>query len=364
MSVETWAPGRVNLMGDHTDYNDGLCLPMAIHLGTHVSVKPLAEPVLVISSAQRPGEMVSVPIADLVPGCHAGWAAYVAGTAWSLGVTKTGHGYRIDVNGDVPLGAGLSSSASLEAAVAVALLSSSGSVMPPREIARACQRAENEFVGVPTGAMDQVAAVMGEAGSALLFDVQADTVAPAPLDALLHGATLLVVDSGVGHELASTEYAQRRSDCGRAAALLGTSSLREVTDLPAALAALDDDALRARVRHVVTENSRVVDFVRAVQEGDLSSAGRLMVASHESLRDDFQVSCVELDSIVEVALSLGVSGARMTGGGFGGSAVLLVGRGRTEELALGLRAGMAARGLSAPRAVLEVHPARGARVVR
>ena len=325
------SPGRVNLIGEHTDYNDGFVLPLALTSGTQVDAAPREDRVLRISSAQRRDDPVLVRLDGLAPGAVDGWAAYVAGTAWALeerGVVLPGADLLVD--GSVPRGAGLSSSASLECATAGALLALADARMELRDVALAAQHAENDFVGMPCGVMDQFASTFARAGHLLLLDTRSLEVRHIPFDLDAVGLSLLVVDTRAPHRLVDGEYAARRADCERAARLLGVAALRDVVDLDAALDRLDDEVLRRRVRHVVTENRRVLDVVALLEAGDVRAAGPLMTASHVSLRDDYEVSCRELDLVVGTALDSGALGARMTGGGFGGSAIALVEADRLE----------------------------------
>jgi galactokinase len=317
--------GRVNLIGEHTDYNDGFVLPLALTRATTVSAAARDDRVLRVVSAQRRDDPVSIALDGLAPGDVEGWAAYVAGTAWALqarGVALPGADLLVD--GTVPRGAGLSSSASLECATAGALLALAGETLPLRDVALLAQQAENDFVGMPCGVMDQFAATHAHAGHLLLLDTRSLEVQHIPFDLPSVGLALLVVDTKAPHQLVDGEYAERRSSCERAARILGLPALRDVTDLDAALAALDDDLLRRRVRHVVTENGRVLDVVNLLLAGDVRGIGPSLTASHLSLRDDYEVSCRELDLAVDTALAEGALGARMTGGGFGGSAIALV----------------------------------------
>jgi len=317
--------GRVNLIGEHTDYNDGFVLPLALTRATTVRAAARDDRILRVGSVQRRDDPVTVSLEGLEPGDVEGWAAYVAGTAWALqsrGVALPGADLLVD--GTVPRGAGLSSSASLECATAGALLALAGATLPLRDVALLAQQAENDFVGMPCGVMDQFAATHARAGHLLLLDTRSLEVQHIPFDLPSVGLALLVVDTKAPHQLVDGEYAERRSSCERAARLLGLPALRDVTDLEAALAALDDDLLRRRVRHVVTENGRVLDVVALLRAGDVRGIGPALTASHISLRDDYEVSCRELDLVVDTALAEGALGARMTGGGFGGSAIALV----------------------------------------
>jgi galactokinase len=354
----------VNIIGEHTDYNDGLVLPMAIDLGATATVTATAQSGLHLSSAQFPGEQVSVAWEDLAPGVVDGWAAYPAGAVWAIRQVAEPDvvGLRVQLDSDVPLGAGLSSSAAIECSVGAAVAALWGLDLPRRELARLAQRAENEFVGVPTGSMDQVASAMGQEGHALLYDVRKDVVELVPVAMDAAGLTFIVIDTGSRHALVDGGYADRRSSCERGAALLGVPSLRDIEDLDKALSAVAEPTLKARVRHVVTENTRVAAAVQAMRGGDFGRLGLLMNESHASLRDDFDVSCDELDAAVEAALSAGALGARMTGGGFGGSAIALVRQAEVGVVAVAVREVFAARSWSAPR-IRSVHPAAGARVL-
>jgi galactokinase len=304
------APGRVNLIGDHTDHSGGLVLPMAIDLGTRVSGTPGGDRV-VLTSADEAGT-ADLPLAGADPATvEPPWARYVAGVVAEVAPAT---GFRGHVRTDLPVGAGLSSSAALEVAVALAL----GFEGPPLDLARACQRAEQRASGVPCGVMDQLASAAGVAGSALLIDCTTMEIAPVPLPP---GLDVVVVHSGQQRRLAASAYAERRAECEAAAAEVGP--LRDAGE--ADVAGLADPVLRRRARHVVTENGRVRAFAAALAAGDAARAGALMVDSHRSLRDDFEVSTPALDALVAALASTpGVHGARLTGAGFGGCAVALV----------------------------------------
>jgi galactokinase len=359
----TWfSPGRVNLIGEHTDYNDGFVLPFALAQGVTVRGAARADGVLEVRSAQAPGRPLSTGVADLAPGAVTGWAAYPAGVAWAL--RAAGHqvgGATLDIDSDLPQGAGLSSSAALECAVALALCDLSGLDVPRPELARIAQRAENEFVGMPCGIMDQSAALLCTAGNALLLDCRSGLSAQVPL--VMDGLTLLVIDTRAAHELVGGEYAARRTACEEAAAALGVPALRDVKDLADALARLDDDVLRRRVRHVVTENHRVeaaVGLLRAgARPGNLAEIGALLTASHLSLRNQFEVSWPEADVAVEAATRAGARGGRMIGGGFGGSVIVLVPDDRLAAVRQEVSTAYAARGWTAP-SFLSATPGAGA----
>ena len=307
-----FAPGRVNLIGDHTDYTGGLAMPMALEWGTTVEVTPGGTRVHLTSSEEPEPAVVDLDVAD-PRAVSPAWARYVAGV---VAVVRPPQGATGTVSTTLPVGAGLSSSASLEVAVALAL----GFDGPPMELALACQRAEHLASGVPSGVMDQLASVLGRRGHALLIDFASLEVVPVPVPG---GVDVVVVHSGQARALAGSAYAERRAQCEAAAEVVGP--LREATldDL----ARLDDDLLRRRARHVVTENQRVLDFADALRAGDLEGAGRLMAASHASLAADFEVSTAALDALVaELSAAPGVYGARLTGAGFGGCAVALADR--------------------------------------
>ena len=303
------APGRVNLIGDHTDYTGGFVLPMAVHLATTVELVPDGDRVLLVSQ-QEPEPAIVLLDVDEPDTVEPDWARYVAGVVAELRPVAGGRGR---VTTTLPVGAGLSSSAALTVAVALAL----GFEGTPLELARLCRRAEQRASGVPCGIMDQLASAAGVAGHALLIDCGSETVTPV---ALPDGAEVVAVHSGVPRRLAGSAYARRRSDCEQAERLLGP--LRQAT--VAAADGLDDARLRRRARHVVTENQRVLAMVEALRAGDLAEAGELMVDSHVSLRDHFEVSTPELDQLVEqLRATRGVYGARLTGAGFGGCVVAL-----------------------------------------
>ncbi len=325
------APGRVNLIGEHTDYNDGLCLPIALPQRTMVAARPRSDGRLVLSSLQDPARY-ELDLVEVGPGVPRGWGAYAAGVPWALG--RAGHpvgGLDVVVDGRVPLGAGLSSSAALECAVAVACSDLFGLDLTAddearRRLAAACVQAENVVARAPTGGMDQSAALRSTARHALLLDCRDDSTEQVPFDPSRHRITLLVMDTRAKHSLVDGQYAERRRSCEQAARSLGVASLREVpaADLPETLAPLGDAVVRRRARHVVTEIQRVREAVAALRADDLDGFGRLLDASHTSMRDDFEISSPELDLAVDTAREQGALGARMTGGGFGGSAIALV----------------------------------------
>lgn len=356
-AVVASAPGRVNLIGEHTDYNGGLVLPFAIDSRATVAASPRRDGRFRVVSAQRPDEPVETGDAPV-----SGWAGYVVGAAWAL--SRRGHqvgGFDLAVDSTVPAGAGLSSSAALECAATLAMTAIAGHELAPAELARTAQLAENEYVGVPCGLMDQMAAAACRAGSVLFFDVGADRVTHIPFDPAAHGLAALVVDTRAHHSLADGEYAHRRATCERAAADLGVGTLREITGLTSALTVLTDPVARKRVRHVVTENERVRRTVAALAAGRVAEIGPELLASHVSLRDDFEVSCAELDVAVDVAMAAGAIGARLTGGGFGGSTINLVPVAALDTVTAAVREAFAARGFHQP-VFHQVNPAGGARL--
>ena len=354
------APGRANLMGEHTDYNDGYVLPFA--LGQGVTAAAAARPgrQLTLCSRQEPAAAVRIALDGLAPGQVTGWAAYPAGVAWAL--EAAGHpvpGACIAIDSDLPTGAGLSSSAALECATALALTElaqteraqteraqterartgraqtrraqtgRAGLTVPRRELAAIARRAENEFVGVPSGIMDQSASLLGQAGHALLLDCLTLDTSQVPFDPAAAGASLLLVNTRAKHDLVDGAYGRRRAECEEAARRLGIPSLRSLTT-PAEADQLADPVLRRRARHVVADNQRVLNVV-ALLSAPLGTPaeiyrdiGELLTESHASLRDDFEISWPEADATVAAALAAGAFGARMIGGGFGGSVLALV----------------------------------------
>ena len=319
------APGRVNLLGEHTDYNEGFVLPVAIDLSCLAAARRRDDGVLHIRSVQS-GAGQPLRLDDLDPHRIGGWSGYAAGTAWALqqqGITL--QGADVVVDSDVPPGAGLSSSAALECSVGLALSELAGAPADPTALALAGQRAEVEVVGAPVGVMDQMVSMHGKAGSAILLDCRSLEVRPVPLHLADSGLQLVVIDTRVAHAHATGSYAARRAACEQAAELLGVRALRDATleDVEGAAEVLGDERLR-RARHVVTENTRVQALADALSRGDLAPLGSLLAAGHASLRDDFEVSCSELDAAVDAALAAGAVAARMTGGGFGGSVVAFV----------------------------------------
>src|SRR5664279_541160 len=355
------APGRVNLIGEHTDYNEGWVLPFALPLGVTARATYRDDDVLRATSSEWP-DAIEVSLTNVKPGDATGWAAYVVGVAWSLrrAGLRVG-GADVHLSGDLPVGAGLSSSAAVECSVAGALAELYRCELPASELVRRCHEAENEFVGVPSGVLDQSASVLCRAGCALFLDARTLDSRQVPLALTEQGLTFLVIDTRAPHHLVEGEYAARREQCRQAAAVLGVPALRDIEDLEAALAALPDEVLRRRVRHVVTENARVLQAVAELESGSqVSRIGPLLTASHTSLRDDMQVSCVELDLAVKTALIAGAHGARMTGGGFGGSAIALVDQAHAVGVGSEIVAAFDQAGMREPHVFAAV-PSEGAR---
>jgi len=307
--VRAFAPGRVNLIGDHTDYTGGFAMPMAVEWGTTVEVERTGTRVELVSSEDPAPALVPIDVADPRTVAPA-WARYVAGV---VAVVRPAVGAVGTVSTTLPVGAGLSSSAALEVAVALAL----GFAGPALDLAKACQQAEHMASGVPSGLMDQLASVSGVDGHALLLDCRSLDLTPVPLPA---GVDVVVVHSGQARALVGSAYAERRAQCEAAAALIGPLRDAAVADVDR----LDAPLLRRRARHVVTENARVLDFAASLRAGDVAEAGRLMGASHASLAKNFDVSTPALDALVtELTAAPGVYGARLTGAGFGGCVVAL-----------------------------------------
>ena len=358
-ATEVWfAPGRANLMGEHTDYNEGFVLPFALAQGVTAAASGRDDDLLVLRSKQAPDDPVTVRLDSLAPGSVTGWAAYPAGVAWAL--RAAGHAVRgasLDVDSDLPAGAGVSSSAALECSVALALCSLSDAPVPRQALAAIARRAENEFVGAPTGIIDQSAALLCEQDHALLLDCGTLAATQVPFRPAAAGVSALVIDTRVTHSLVSGEYAARRGECEAAARLLGVPALGLVTDL-GVLDRLTDPLLRRRARHVITDSARARAIAAALQaagaEGGTAKRkiypfiGKLLVEGHASLRDDFEVSWREADVTVETAVAAGAYGAKMIGGGFGGSVLALVPTATAGAVRTAVTETFAARGWAPP----------------
>jgi galactokinase len=352
------APGRANLIGEHTDYNDGFVLPLAIdHRVTVAAARRAGDRLRLLSLEKGERELI---LSDIGPGRVEGWAGYVAGAVWSLareGVEVGG--LDLALTSDVPVGSGLSSSAAVECATVLATRDLYGGPGDPGRLALIGQRAENEIVGVPSGVMDQMASMACLAGHVLLLDTRSLVAEQVPFDLDAAGLTLLVIDTGVSHALADGAYAERRQACEEAARILELPALRDATEADVAAAAdLLGEVRHRRARHVVTENARVLEVVDRLRAGRLDAIGPLLTASHVSLRDDYEVSAPGLDTAVEAALRAGALGARMTGAGFGGCALALAPAVEVGAVTRIVTAAFA--GFRAP-TVFAVHPADGAR---
>ena len=357
MTVRYAAPGRINLIGEHTDYNVGWALPIALPQRTVVTYTPDGTDAVTVHS-DRMDAAVRIPL-DTVPGGVTGWAGYVAGVIWAL--RSAGHrvaGGAMAITSDVEMGSGLSSSAALECAVMAALTTAVGVRIDRVDQARLAQRAENDYVGAPTGLLDQLAALFGAPSTALLIDFRDLTVRPVAFDPDACGVALLLIDSRVRHRHADGDYAQRRASCQRAAADLGVTSLRDVDEL-ASLAAVSDPVDARRARHVLTENQRVLNFVAALGESDYAEAGRILNASHASMRDDFDITTAHIDLIADTAARSGALGARMTGGGFGGCVITLVPDGLVAALWQAVRRAVRDAGYQEP-TIIRTYAATGA----
>ncbi|MFI1442375.1 galactokinase [Streptomyces fructofermentans] len=357
------APGRVNLIGEYTDFNEGFVMPLALPHTAVAAVSRREDGVLRLHSADIEGPVVELHVDELAPLGDTGWAAYPAGVVWAL--RSAGHvvtGADVHLASTVPTGAGLSSSAALEVVTALALSDLFGLGLTPQEVARVAQRAENDFVGVPCGIMDQTASASCTEGHVLHLDCRDQSVRQVPFDLPAHGLQLLVVDSRVKHALGDGEYAERRTGCEEGARVLGVPFLRDVPyeDLDASLARLSDERVRRYVRHVVSDDHRVERVIGLLDAGDVRAIGPVLTEGHASLRDDLRISCPELDLVVATANEAGALGARMTGGGFGGSAVVLVEAADADTVTKAVEEAFAAAGFTAPR-VFPAVPSAGAR---
>jgi len=347
-----FGPGRVNLIGEHTDYNDGFVFPFAINRRAVVALAVRDDRMLRVASSFT-DEVVEISLDDLSPETVSGWSAYPLGVAWALGEhgadLSAVTGFDAYIDSDVPIGAGLSSSAAIECATAVALNEVWNLGFEKQVLVRVGQLAENRVVGAPTGILDQSASLLGQTDAAVFLDCRSFESEIIPLGFDDAGLELLVIDTKVSHAHATGGYADRRASCEKGAALMGVGSLRDLTvdDLPRAASVLDEETFR-RVRHILTENQRVLDTVRVLREQGPSAIGELLDASHTSMRDDFEISVAELDLAVETARAAGALGARMTGGGFGGSAIALTPHALIPAVQQAVAEAFAAAGYTAP----------------
>ena len=353
------APGRVNLIGEHIDYSDGFVLPFAIQARTYCALRIRSDERIRVATNQHKRDIFESSISELKPQTGPVWSRYILGVLWALGIKV---GVEILVDSEVPSGAGLSSSAALECSVAIALNHHLELGRSLTELARITQRAENEYVGVPCGIMDQSISLMGRAGHALLLDCRDLSTRQIKVDFESHDLKLLIVDTRAHHALVDGGYAERRAQCESVANALGVRAMRDLSlgELEAARTRLPDVNYK-RARHAVTEISRVLEAVKVLEADDFSNFGDLLTKSHQSLRDDYNVSCPELDLAVDTALNLGALGARMVGGGFGGSAIALIRSDDAAKVALGIEQAFEKRGFSSPR-FFDSLPGDGARV--
>jgi len=343
------APGRVNLIGEHTDYNDGFVLPFALPQRTIAAVGPAPAGEWTVCSTAAGGDPVSFGRGE--PGEVTGWAGYVAGIVWAL--HEAGFdvpGARIALASEVPVGSGLSSSAALESSVLTALADLGRLDLPVDRRPALAQRAENVYVGAPTGILDQSASIRCQAGRALFLDCRSLEVEQIPFDLAAAGLAILVINSNAPHQHVDGEYGARRKSCEEAARILGVPALRDVPEegLAATLDKLDDETMRRRVRHIVTEDQRVLDTVALLKAGRVREIGPLLTASHASMRDDFEITVDQVDVAVEAALAAGAHGARMTGGGFGGCVLALIDADRATETTAAVETAYAKRSFTPP----------------
>lgn len=355
------APGRVNLIGEHTDYNNGFVLPFAIDRSTRVAVRRRTDSTVRVMSTFDSGGPVTADVGDLRPGAVSGWSAYPLGVVWSMQQASVDvPGMEMLFDSNVPVGAGLSSSAAIECAAAAAINELAGADLPREELVLIGQRAENDVVGAPTGIMDQSASLLGASGSAVFLDCQWRHSELVPLDLAGNSLVAQIIDTKVSHSHATSGYADRRASCEKGAATLGLASLRDLQldGLEDAAGRMDEETFR-RVRHIVTENDRVQRTCQVLKSDGPTDIGQLLDASHLSMRDDFGISCPELNLAVETARNHGAIGARMTGGGFGGSAIALTPVDKEEEVRDAVTEAFAAASFRAPD-IFPVQPADGA----
>jgi galactokinase len=355
------APGRVNLIGEHTDYNEGFVLPFAIDRSARVAVRVRSDSRLRLLSTYGDQGMTTADTSSLDSSTAKGWTKYPLGVIWALqerGIAVPGFDLLLD--SDVPLGAGLSSSHAIECAVISALNDLTGAGLEAEEMVLATQRAENDFVGAPTGIMDQSASLRGAKGHAVFLDCRDQSVQLVPFETEPAGLVLLVIDTRVSHSHADGGYASRRASCELGAEVLGVKALRDVgmEDLDEASGLLDDVTFR-RVRHIVTENDRVLQTVELLGSSGPGAVGPLLDASHLSMRDDFEISCPELDLAVDTSRANGAIGARMTGGGFGGAAIALTPATAEQQVRTAVEQAFARAGYRKPE-IFTVTPAAGA----
>lgn len=360
-----WAsPGRVNLIGEHMDYNGGPCVPMALPHATYVALSPREDDEVRITSEGALPEVWAGSLASIYPGgSQPTWVSYALGAAYTL--TQLGHiirGVDAAIVSCVPRSAGLSSSAAIECAVALALVDTFGLSITRSELVLACHKAENEVAGAPTGTMDQSASLLGDEGKVLAINISGGHTELVDFDLATHGLALLVIDTRASHALVDGQFAARRASCDAVAAREGVRVLADIADDSTLLSRLADPTELKRVRHVVTEIGRVTDIVDLLKAGNYDAIGPLLDSSHASLRDDYEVSCPELDVAVDVARAYGALGARMTGAGFGGSAIALVPTELVTRVEQAIEAAYAERGWQEPHFIQAVAAKAGRRV--
>ncbi len=342
-----FGPGRVNLIGEHTDYNDGFVLPFALEKKAVVAAGRREDDLLVMYSLELQ-ERVEIPLSGLAPGTG-GWSGYLAGVVWAL--QMSGHpvgSATLVLSSDVPLGAGLSSSAAIECAVVAAMCDLYHLDIEPMDRAKIARLAENSYVGAPTGLLDQAASTLCQEDSGFFLDCRSLEGVHVPLPMAEQGFEMLVLDTKTPHSHVDGEYGARRQSCEEAAAILGIPALRDITDLDDALSRLEDDVMRKRVRHVVTENSRTLEAYEVARDGRLADLAPLLDASHASMRDDYEITVDTVDLAVDTARGAGALGARMTGGGFGGCIIALCHTGDGEGIAQQIAEAFAAAGHRTP----------------
>ena len=358
------APGRVNLIGEHIDYNGGDVLPFAISYLTCAALSPRTDSKIRLASSQFPGEIIEADTHILTPRYGQMWSRYILGVFWAVGSARLPHGFDIYIDSTVPIGAGLSSSAAVEASVAYGLNSFFHWNLSLADLARICQKAENDFVGMPCGIMDQSISLMGREGNALLLDTRTLKSEQIPFDLKQHGLELLVIDTQVHHELVDGGYAERRDSCEKAAETLGVATLREISVAEFESRKSEFDATTyLRAHHAVTEIARVSQAVAALRNDNFEELGKLLNQSHASLRDEFTVSCPELNCAVEVANVNGALGARMIGGGYGGSAIALIRQQDSDSIRSSITEAFTKNGFIAPRFFVAL-PSAGARIIQ
>ena len=352
------APGRANLIGEHTDYNNGFVLPFGIDRRTYVAIGERQDNQLRVSSSFSE-QVIEISLTEAKPE-DLDWALYPLGVAWVMREYQN-TGLDLFIDSDVPIGAGLSSSAAVECSVALALNDLWQAGKSRIELAKIGQRAENEVVGAPTGIMDQTASLLARADGAVFIDCKTLETKDVSLGLAEQGLVVAVIDTQVSHRHSDGGYRSRREACERGAETMGVPSLRElsVADLDKAQGLMDDLTFR-RVRHVVTENARVLETLDALADGQLEKLGELLLSSHASMRDDFEISIPELDLAVQTAMETGAVGSRMTGGGFGGAAIAVISETKLLELEQNVNRAFAAAGFAEPR-VFAVLPSQGAR---